>query len=47
MPKPLRSGNLAKGRYVKQDFRYVASDDVYICPVGARLGHHNANVERG
>tara|TARA_Y100001934_G_scaffold255519_1_gene322543 strand:- start:6327 stop:7391 length:1065 start_codon:yes stop_codon:yes gene_type:complete len=34
LPKPLTSGNRSKGRFVKQDFRYVAGDDVYICPAG-------------
>ncbi len=29
LPKPLTSGLKAKGRYGKQDFRYVAEDDVY------------------
>ena len=31
LPKPMTSGNKAKGRFVKQDFRYVAQEDVYIC----------------
>ena len=32
LPKPITSGVKAKGRYGKQDFRYVVEDDVYICP---------------
>jgi hypothetical protein len=26
-------------RFGKQDFRYVAEEDVYICPAGERLTH--------
>ncbi len=37
LPKPLTSGNKAKGRFVKQDFRYLAADDVYLCPAGEHL----------
>lgn len=47
LPKPLTSGNKAKGRFVKQDFRYVNSDDVYICPAGESLTYHYTNVEKG
>ena len=47
LPKPVTSGVKAKGRYGKQDFRYVAEDDVYICPAGERLVHHFTNVEKG
>ena len=47
LPKPLTSGAKAKGRYGKQDFRYVAEDDVYVCPAGERLVHRYTNRERG
>jgi transposase len=47
LPKPLTSGNRAKGRFVKQDFRYVSDDDVYICPAGERLVYHYTSVEKG
>jgi transposase len=47
LPKSATSGNLLKGRFVKQDFLYVAEDDVYICPAGERLVHHFTNVEKG
>lgn len=47
LPKPLTSGVRAKGRYGKQDFRYVADEDVYICPAGERLIYHYTNVEDG
>ena len=47
LPQTFTSNNKAKGRFVKQDFRYVAEDDVYICPAGERLDHHFTNEERG
>jgi len=47
LPKPQTSGNKAKGRFVKQDFRYLAADDVYLCPAGVRLVHHFTNQENG
>ncbi len=47
LPKPVTSGVKATGRYGKQDFRYVAEDDVYICPAGERLVYHFTNVEKG
>ena len=37
LPKPQTSGSKAKGRFVKADFRYLADEDVYICPAGERL----------
>jgi hypothetical protein len=40
LPKPVTSGLLAKGRFGKQDFVYVAADDVYVCPAGEQLTHH-------
>ena len=47
LPKPQTSNNRSKGRFVKPDFRYVASDDVYICPAGERLIYRYASVEKG
>ncbi len=47
LPKPLTSGSKAKGRFVKQDFVYVAADDVYLCPAGERLVYHFSNEEKG
>ena len=37
LPKPMTSGAKAEGRFGKQDFVYVAEDDIYLCPAGARL----------
>jgi hypothetical protein len=34
----MTSGINAKGRFGKQDFVYVAADDVYLCPAGEQLG---------
>jgi hypothetical protein len=47
LPKPMTSGNRAKGRFVKDDFRYLADDDVYICPAGERLKYYYTNEEKG
>jgi transposase len=47
LPKPVTSGVKAKGRFGKHDFRYVAADDVYICPAGERLDYHFTNEEHG
>ena len=45
VPKPLTSGAKAEGRFGKQDFVYVADDDVYRCPAGERLTRHSTSVE--
>ncbi len=47
LPKPLTSGSKAKGRFAKQDFRYLAAEDVYLCPAGERLTYRYTNVENG
>jgi len=47
LPKPQTSANRAKGRFVKQDFRYVALEDIYICPAGERLVYRYTNEEKG
>jgi transposase len=47
LPKPQTSGAKAAGRFGKQDFVYVAADDVYICPARERLTYHYTNVEDG
>ena len=44
LPKPITSG--AK-RFGKQDFRYVAEEDVYICPAGKRLAYSFTTQEHG
>ncbi len=47
LPKPMTSGAKARGRFGKQDFRYVARDDVYICPAGERLKYSFTTEEKG
>jgi len=47
LPKPMTSNSKAEGRFGKQDFRYVAGEDVYICPAGERLTYHFTNEENG
>jgi hypothetical protein len=47
LPKPLTSGAKAQGRFAKQDFRYLAADDVYLCPAGERLVYRTTNQEKG
>src|ERR1700722_12638267 len=47
LPKPMTSGLLAKGRFGKQDFVYVAADDAYLCPAGEQLTYHYTNEEEG
>jgi hypothetical protein len=47
LPKPLTSGIKAKGRFGKQDFVYLAEEDVYRCPAGAHLDYHYTNQENG
>jgi transposase len=47
LPKPMTSNSKAEGRFGKQDFRYLAEDDVYVCPAGERLTYHFTNEENG
>ena len=39
LPKPMTSNSKAAGRFGKQDFRYVAAEDAYVCPSGQRLAY--------
>src|SRR5258706_12122115 len=47
LPKPQTSEAKSEGRFGKQDFRYVAEEDIYICPAGEKLTNHFTNVENG
>ena len=47
LPKPQTSGAKAQGRFGKQDFRYLADEDVYICPAGERLTYRYTREEGG
>ena len=44
LPKPMTSN---PKRFGKQDFRYVAGEDVYICPAGERLARSFTTQEHG
>ena len=47
LPKPMTSTAKAQGRFGKQDFRYLADDDIYICPAGERLPYRFTREEHG
>jgi transposase len=47
LPKPMTSNSKAEGRFGKQDFRYLAEEDVYVCPAGERLTYRFTNQENG
>jgi transposase len=47
LPKPLTSGAKSQGRFGKQDFAYIADEDVYRCPAGERLTYRYTNEEDG
>ena len=47
LPKPMTSGAKAAGRFGKQDFAYLADEDVYRCPTGEKLTYRYSNIENG
>jgi transposase len=47
LPKPMTSGSKSAGRFGKQDFRYVAAEDVYVCPAGQRLSYSFTTEDKG
>ena len=47
LPKPMTSNSKAEGRFGKQDFRYVAEEDVYVCPAGEKLTYRYTTEENG
>jgi len=47
VPKTLTSNSLADGRFDKQDFIYIASDDEYRCPAGQRAIKRFTTIENG
>src|SRR5271169_5323415 len=47
LPKPMTSSAKAAGRFGKQDFVYVAADNVYRCPAGETLTYRYTNEEDG
>ena len=47
LPKPMTSNAKAEGRFGKQDFRYVADEDVYVCPAGEKLTYSFTTQDKG
>jgi transposase len=47
LPKPMTSGAKADGRFGRQDFVYIAEEDVYRSPAGKRLTYRYTNEEAG
>ena len=47
LPKPMTSGAKSDGRFGKQDFVYLAKEDVYRCPAGDKLTYRYTNEESG
>src|SRR5580658_2479175 len=47
LPKPMTSNSKAEGRFGKQDFRYLAEEDVYVCPAGERLTYYYTTEDKG
>jgi transposase len=47
LPKPMTSGAKSDGRFGKQDFVYVSTEDVYRCPAGEKLTYRYTNQEDG
>jgi transposase len=47
LPKPMTSNSKSQGRFGKQDFRYLAEEDVYICPAGEKLAYRYTTEENG
>ena len=47
LPKPMTSYAKAQGRFGKQDFRYLADEDVYVCPADERLAYRFTSTEHG
>jgi len=47
LPKPMTSGAKADGRFGKQDFVYLPTEDVYRCPAGEKLTYRYTNEENG
>jgi transposase len=47
LPKPMTSGAKSDGRFGKQDFAYLPTEDVYRCPAGEKLTYRYTNQENG
>jgi hypothetical protein len=47
LPKPMTSSAKAEGRFGKEDFVYLAEENVYRCLAGEKLTYRFTNVENG
>src|SRR6516162_3893857 len=47
LPKPMTSGAKADGRFGKQDFVYLTTEDTYRCPAGEILTYRYTTEEHG
>jgi transposase len=47
LPKPMTSGAKSEGRFGKQDFVYLAGENVYRCPAGEKLTYRFTAEEHG
>jgi Transposase DDE domain len=47
LPKPMTSNSKAAGRFGKQDFRYLAAEDAYVCPAGQKLAYSFTTEDKG
>ena len=47
LPKPMTSGAKSDGRFGKQDFVYLPTEDIYRCPAGEKLTYRYTNEESG
>ena len=47
LPKPMTSGAKSEGRFGKQDFVYLADEDVHRCPAGEKLTYRFTAEEHG
>ena len=47
LPKPMTSGAKSEGRFGKQDFVYIAAEDIYRCPAGERLTYRMTSEDNG
>jgi transposase len=47
LPKPMTSGAKSDGRFGKQDFVYLPTEDAYRCPAGEKLTYRYRNEEDG
>jgi hypothetical protein len=47
LPKPMTSGAKSEGRFGKQDFVYLPTEDAYRCPAGEKLTYRFTAEEHG